>query len=279
LTPERNASCPCGSGKKYKKCCGLNDGPSRPDNLSFNRAIAYKGSIGRLREDFCLNYAALKKTILLDIESNQKQDAESIGKLISCSKGCTPCCSLYIAASLQECECIAHYLYSHDETFHNFLRAYDVWLERITRIKACFNRINSLHGKTLLSQESVDERRVFNAELSFYESRNIACPFLFEGECSIHDVRPYVCASVVSLSPPDWCKLGHSNYMQVVYLKTDMQIEKDMPYFVLPRSKIFFSNMPLLVHAILEGGYDTLSSVPGLENLKKAAIGRLDTRG
>jgi len=21
-TPERNAPCPCGSGKKYKKCCG-----------------------------------------------------------------------------------------------------------------------------------------------------------------------------------------------------------------------------------------------------------------
>ncbi len=22
-TPDRNAPCPCGSGKKYKKCCGL----------------------------------------------------------------------------------------------------------------------------------------------------------------------------------------------------------------------------------------------------------------
>jgi len=24
VTPERNAPCPCGSGKKYKKCCGAN---------------------------------------------------------------------------------------------------------------------------------------------------------------------------------------------------------------------------------------------------------------
>ncbi|MEG2597224.1 MAG: SEC-C metal-binding domain-containing protein, partial [Oscillospiraceae bacterium] len=28
----RNDPCPCGSGKKYKKCCGLEDGPtSAPD--------------------------------------------------------------------------------------------------------------------------------------------------------------------------------------------------------------------------------------------------------
>ncbi len=24
--PGRNDSCPCGSGKKYKKCCGMNEG-------------------------------------------------------------------------------------------------------------------------------------------------------------------------------------------------------------------------------------------------------------
>ncbi|MFP4477531.1 MAG: PBPRA1643 family SWIM/SEC-C metal-binding motif protein [Desulfatibacillaceae bacterium] len=26
LKVDRNAACPCGSGKKYKKCCGANDG-------------------------------------------------------------------------------------------------------------------------------------------------------------------------------------------------------------------------------------------------------------
>jgi len=45
-----------------------------------------------------------------------------------------------------------------------------------------------------------------------------------------------------------------------------------MPYFMPLRNKIFFANVPLLVHDILEQGYDTLSSVPGLENLKEAAF-------
>ena len=242
MAPERNAPCPCGSGKKYKKCCGLPAAQSSPDSFSFNRAIAYKGSVGKLREAFCVNYAAVKKSITLDIESNHKQDA----------------------ASLQECECIVHYLYHHNETLRNFLRAYDAWIGRIARIESCFDRINSLHGKTLLSQESAQERQIFNAEQAFYESQNIPCPFLFDGLCSIYEVRPYICASVVSLSPPDWCKRSHPDYIHAVYLKTELRRENDMPYFMPLRDKIFFADMPLLVHDILEQGYDTLSSVRGL---------------
>jgi len=123
-------------------CC-----QSSPDGFSFNRTIAYKGSVGKLREAFCANYATVKKNIILDIERNHRQDAASLGKPISCSKGCSACCSLYIAASLQECECIVYYLYHHNETLRNFLRAYDAWIGRITRIESCFDRINSLHGR------------------------------------------------------------------------------------------------------------------------------------
>ena len=39
VTPERNDPCPCGSGRKYKKCCGRDDGWPIPPVVSFARAI------------------------------------------------------------------------------------------------------------------------------------------------------------------------------------------------------------------------------------------------
>ena len=57
-----------------------------------------------------------------------------------------------------------------------------------------------------------------------------------------------------------------------------MHLENDMPYFAQPESKCIVSSMPFLVHRILEEGYDALSSVPGLENLKKAAFNDPEVR-
>jgi Fe-S-cluster containining protein len=240
MSPERNDPCSCGSGKKYKKCCGLNSVQSRPLGFRANRAIAYKGHIGRLRQAFCTNYTEAKTSILREIGNSQKQDAESMGKSITCSQGCSACCSLFIAASLQECEAVVSYLYQNDEALRNFLRGYNSWIARIQRIATRFNRINSLHGKTLVSQESPEERSIFNADLAFYEEKNITCPFLSDGSCSIYEVRPYVCASVVSLSPAEWCRLSHPQYIQAKYLKTDFQRGNEMPYFLPLKHRIFF---------------------------------------
>ncbi len=53
----RNDRCPCGSGKKYKKCCGsvedvINIGKAA-DSIRFNRQIAYIGAVGHKKEAFC----------------------------------------------------------------------------------------------------------------------------------------------------------------------------------------------------------------------------------
>ncbi|MFC2021620.1 SEC-C metal-binding domain-containing protein [Chloroflexota bacterium] len=47
----RNDPCPCGSGKKYKKCCGaqLSTGMNKSqteNSIQFNCEIAYLGEIG-----------------------------------------------------------------------------------------------------------------------------------------------------------------------------------------------------------------------------------------
>lgn len=73
---DRNAPCPCGSGKKYKKCCGsgsvhLFEGEL--NRFERYRDIAYEGSIGREREAFCLNFLERKQKIFKDIEMKQKE--------------------------------------------------------------------------------------------------------------------------------------------------------------------------------------------------------------
>jgi len=50
LKPERNEPCPCGSGKKYKRCCGAETGPARafvhPRAIAQPTAIETSGLIG-----------------------------------------------------------------------------------------------------------------------------------------------------------------------------------------------------------------------------------------
>jgi len=62
----RNDPCPCGSGKKYKRCCGARaqtymEREQEIDHFKLNREIAYKGKIGRMREEFCINYIRRKQ--------------------------------------------------------------------------------------------------------------------------------------------------------------------------------------------------------------------------
>jgi hypothetical protein len=58
----RNDLCPCGSSKKYKKCCSLNAGVigvnpnQQSDLIQLNREIAYKGKIERSPKQFCQEY-------------------------------------------------------------------------------------------------------------------------------------------------------------------------------------------------------------------------------
>ena len=43
----RNDPCPCGSGKKYKKCCGANEEVTEP--VSYTHLDVYKRQISRIR--------------------------------------------------------------------------------------------------------------------------------------------------------------------------------------------------------------------------------------
>ena len=85
----RNDPCPCGSGKKYKKCCaavesGL-DMTKTMDVVRFNKEIAYLGTIGRMRQKFCHDYAQHKQKWFREITKDRLQRLQtSMGKTSPC---------------------------------------------------------------------------------------------------------------------------------------------------------------------------------------------------
>jgi hypothetical protein len=114
------------------------------------------------------------------------------------------------------------------------------------------------------------EVELFYDQCGAYGLADIPCPFLVEKSCSIYPLRPYVCAGVVSVTPREWCHSSHPNVGNVQNVKVPFQLEEDMPYFAAPGGSYFYSSMPFLVYRILEEGLGALSSVPGLEELKKS---------
>ena len=255
MKTERNASCPCGSGKKYKKCCGQIQ--NKPDYIAVNRAAAYQGAVGRQRETFCIDYTALKKAKIAEIENSLKQRTASAGKTISCSPGCGFCCQQYIVASLKECEGIVYYLYGHDKALEHFIKAFDNWRDRIAKIARCFQNINRLGEKFSLGQDTDEDRRLFIQESFEYASQRIPCPFLIDSSCSIYEVRPYTCAGFVSVSPPEWCQVRHPNNSESQHFKTATPAENEVTYFIQQGSDII-SSLPFMVNRILEEGYEGL---------------------
>lgn len=270
---ERNVPCQCGSDKKYKKCCGLNATPSSvPDHFAINRAIAYRGELGRRRRDFCKAYAAAKKVGLAEVETKLRQEAAKRGKAITCHKGCGHCCDIYVFADLQESESIVHYLYEHENALRHYQRQYPRWKEASDRLGDILSRIDKAQEKVLFGTATENDRQVFNESLTAYAALRNPCPFLQDNACTIYEVRPYVCAGVVSISPPEYCRPEHPSREDNLLIKADFLPQNDMPYFIPTKAAINFGCMPALVQQLLKYGYAFLSTIEGLEDLPRQAM-------
>ena len=85
MKPGRNAPCPCGSGKKYKKCCYLkestavDDRPEAPDDQEDDRELAdllFRGIVNMRR------YSLNKKTHIKEYDKARKLHGEIIAAMI-----------------------------------------------------------------------------------------------------------------------------------------------------------------------------------------------------
>ena len=169
----KKAPCPCGSGRNFGDCCGLlvSLGVDKTviPTFAFCKSIAYKGKVGREREQFCIeNYTKKKKTLLLIKESIKSLESE-IEQSVTCQKGCSYCCSLFIEATIQECETIVYKLYQKPEVLISFLQNYPKWREQIRsngdlikgRDRFWNANITTQNAKGILQEFTEEEQKYF----------------------------------------------------------------------------------------------------------------------
>ena len=278
----RNYPCPCGSGKKYKKCCGSEDSvqlganaiplSTLKETVAFHRRTAYIGYIGRKRQEFCTRYAAYKTKALQSLASRQVEEAKSLGKTVSCRKGCSFCCDYLVAVSVQESEAIVHYLYENEDALNAFLARYPAWYNELSRHLDLLQRISQA-AEFVNSQETVTPEmlKIARRETTAFWDLHLHCPFLVDHACSIHPVRPFTCAGHYSISPSEDCDLSRGKEAEIRVVVPEFDAIQGQ--FWDERLNTLYEDMlPNVVFSTLTGGYGYLSSLPGLEKLEEEVM-------
>jgi len=270
----RNEPCPCGSGKKYKKCCGRIteshfDYTKAIKSIDLVKRLAYLGHIGRRRKEFCYHYVAQKEIALAKMETTQIQAMYATGESISCHKGCYYCCAERVKASLQECEAIVYFLYQNESVLTSFIKAYPRWAEEAKK------HVDMLEEADRLEEEAINSRLNNEAMLALARKANLYwqlqnyCPFLLDKACSIHEVRPWACATVIATTPPEWCSPSNQNKPRTLLFDlpfTDLAL--DAQFYVEEYEGLWRGYVPWLVFNLLTGGLRFLSNnEPRLKNL------------
>ena len=230
---------------------------------------AYAGPIGKKRKEFCVRFTQQKQDVFRRIESEVAKQVKANGEVISCHKGCSVCCVLYVEAEIQECEAIVYYLYRNPVAMDHFLRQYATWRKRMRLLGNPFARCEEIlhqHEQGRLSQG--DQKTLLSA-LASYHDQNIPCSFLADGVCSIYAVRPYVCVNHYVTTPAEWCRVENwcnpdfPDRPRVYMISIDDLYDCSFYYGSLGRPVIGF--MQTTVYRILTGGLEYVSELTGLE--------------
>ena len=280
----RNDPCPCGSGKKYKRCCGSVSSisgrmPEQIDLVKLNRAIAYKGRIGRQREEFCIRYTKHQQALNEEVMAELIKDAKSKGKTVSCHIECSFCCTEQIQASLQECEAIVYYLYSHEEALKAFTREFPAWHSEVSKHEDIIERLSQYFNEMNRCEFSEESMEAYVQEGTDYARLNLPCPFLQNGRCLIYEVRPYVCANLIVTTPTEWCNPTNPKWEEREFtIRRFGKGSVALPFYYDIPNSIESVVMPLMVYGILINGFWYLSDLTGLKSLKVEALNDPEVR-
>ena len=239
------------------------------DSFILNREIAYKGTIGKLREEFCISYIKYKQEKVRKLERAQINGTAGRSETITCKKGCSFCCVVYTKATIQECETIVYYLYQNQSILNTYLQNYARWRERLRAKGDLFRKPGQPWNEEVASEYKDKMHLAFLEEERLYGPR-VPCPFLHDHICSIYEVRPYLCAAWVSTTPSDWCNPSNPNEPHF-YQVARPQVMSDLSFYYKRLNEPFTSIMAFLVYEILKHGFSFLSEIPGMEGLADEA--------
>jgi Fe-S-cluster containining protein len=151
-----------------------------------------------------------------------------------------------------------------------YLKNYTEWRRKLSENGDIFKNCARLWYEKRAPGAGQKEEDVYNAESARYRDQGLACPFLIDGACSIYEVRPYLCAGTVSLTPSEWCSKASSNTPTIYRTQTSEIFDKS--FYFRELNDYIFTFFPITVYHILEGGYETLETITGLKDFAKTAM-------
>lgn len=176
------------------------------DDLSLIKSLksqSLRGSEGRQRQEFVRRYRQTLELIYDEIKTASGPYVKSGDRSITCCKGCSSCCSQFISVNLSHALVVVDYLYSGYKAMPVFLKGYEKWMSAFENNPGAMPVLTSLEEFTTRAARMKPYSQDGCTE---YHQLDIPCPFLDQGQCVIHEVRPVVCASYFSLSPVEQCR-------------------------------------------------------------------------
>ncbi len=133
---------------------------------------------------------------------------EQNGQPVSCGPNCTACCYQMVPVTPFEAESLANWIRTLPENQQHALAA---------RFHAALLELQSKGVLARLTPEMFDLQTDSFRQLALdYFVTGVACPFLVEGLCSIHPIRPLVCREYMVVTPPEYCaEPGHARVQGV----------------------------------------------------------------
>ena len=140
------------------------------------------------------------------------KNLEESGQTISCHKGCHYCCYYIVPVLPSEAFRIRDEILTMDSNQRE-----QVLLNILNAIKCIkeYNISELVFDKITNGQDPVE---LLDSLSDWYKKLGFGCPFIIDKVCSIYEQRPLICRELLTLSPPDTCKVEASVTSQPVTL-------------------------------------------------------------
>lgn len=139
-----------------------------------------------------------------------EDSVKAAGKEISCRAGCGACCRQPVPISQSEARFIAALVAEMPEERRQHVQ------QRFADVQAQLEAAGDWEGARDFQQLGSEEARV-EFGLKYFHA-GIACPFLEEESCSIHQYRPAACREYLVTSPAENCKSPGPETIRMVAL-------------------------------------------------------------
>jgi Fe-S-cluster containining protein len=118
------------------------------------------------------------------------------GKTISCAKGCGACCVQLVPISDTEAREITKLIKTYSK------EKKEIILDKFETAKKQLTEAGL--WETLSQPQNINDEQINTLGLKYF-AQQIPCPFLEDGACSIHQVRPLSCREFLVTSPAIHC--------------------------------------------------------------------------